>query len=249
MAPTRLTFALDLEDLSPIMAGEGVPLPKLPIDAAILFHVRKGHGTLRLRGAEHPVSAGRAFVLLPGEEATYVPGSEGLHDHAWIAFRGKLADHFSKLPAVFPLPKDSLPNTYGLQAAPKAAGYLLAADLFTLYAQLLDTKQQMRDHLLLIVEHIEKNYMQKLTVENFALRFNMDRRYLSQQFKARYGLSIRAYLTKVRVEQAAKLLSKGHSTSEVAALCGFEDTSNFHKMFTEHCGMTPNAWKRMQDAG
>ncbi|MBQ9968813.1 MAG: helix-turn-helix transcriptional regulator [Oscillospiraceae bacterium] len=243
MAPTQLTFSLDLDDLSPIMAGEGVPLPQLPLDAPILFHVRKGHGTLHRRSTEHRVGPGRGFVLHPGETASFVSAPEETCDYVWIAFRGKLADSFCRLPPVFTLPKGSLRNICGLQNAPRAVGYLLAGDLFTLYAQLLEPGQQERDQLLLIVEHIEKNYMQKLTVENFALRFNMDRRYLSQQFKARYGISIRAYLTKIRIEHAARYLSMGHSATEAATLCGFEDTSNFHKMFTDHYGMTPNEWK------
>ena len=123
-------------------------------------------------------------------------------------------------------------------------GFLLASDLFTLYAKLLDPQYQERDFVQLIVEHIEKNYMQKLTVENFARRFNMDRRYLSQQFKAKKGVSIRTYLTQVRMARARDFLAEGYSTSEASALCGFGNTSNFHKMFTAHYGMTPLQWKQ-----
>ena len=90
--------------------------------------------------------------------------------------------------------------------------------------------------------------MQKLKIENFALRFNMDRRYLNQQFKAKTGISVRAYLTQVRVIKASELLLKGHSTAETAALCGFGNASNFHKMFTDHYGMTPLEWKQSHRA-
>ena len=124
---------------------------------------------------------------------------------------------------------------------------MLAGDLFTLYAKLLDPQYQERDYIQLIVEHIEKNYMQKLTVENFARRFNMDRRYLSQQFKAKKGVSIRTYLTQVRMDKASELLSEGYTTSEASTLCGFGNTSNFHKMFTTYYGMTPLQWKQEQE--
>ena len=142
------------------------------------------------------------------------------------------------------MPEGAFPNLNNLRSAPPSVGYLLAGDLFTLYATLLDPQYQERDFVQLIVEHIEKNYMQKLTVENFARRFNMDRRYLSQQFKAKHGVSIRTYLTQVRMAKAKELLSRGHSTSEASALCGFGNTSNFHKMFTAYYGMTPPQWKQ-----
>jgi len=144
---------------------------------------------------------------------------------------------------VFDLPKGSFPHLYNLKNADDSVGYLLAADLLVLYAKLLEPKMDNRDFIQLIMEHIEKNYMQKLTVENFAQRFNMDRRYLSQQFKARTGMSPRGYLTEVRMRKAAQFLRQGRSTREVSQLCGFNSPSNFHKMFTAHYGMTPLEWK------
>ncbi len=251
--PYQMQFELGLEDLDPIMAGEAMPLPDRGRDprlsrAVVICHVRSGYGVFRCRGIEHRVGPGQAFLILPGEEADCHPVPGTPWDYAWICFAGKLASRFSDLPPVFTLPKGSFPDLYGLRNASGPIGYLLSSDLFTLYAKLLDPRYQERDYIQLIVEHIEKNYMQKLTVENFALRFNMDRRYLSQQFKAKKGISIRTFLTQVRVTNAAALLSKGCSTSEASTLCGFGNTSNFHKMFTAHYGMTPNEWKRMHNA-
>lgn len=248
-APFQLMFDLGLEDLNPIMVGEHAQLPDrrtdpLLFNSVVIHHVRSGWGTLFSRGGEYRVGPGQAFIIMPGEEASYRSDRDDPWEYAWIGFTGKLAYRFSALPPVFTLPEGSFPNLYDLRNATGSIGFLLASDLFTLYAMLLDPQYQERNFVQLIVEHIDKNYMQKLTVENFARRFNMDRRYLSQQFKAKKGISIRTYLTRVRMEKAGELLARGCSTSEASVLCGFGNTSNFHKMFTAHYGMTPLQWKQ-----
>ena len=248
-APFQLLFDLGLDDLNPIMAGEDdIPsshrvYPML-FNSVVIHHVRHGSGTLYSRGAEHPVKAGQGFILLPGESASYRADHDDPWEYAWIGFTGKLAYRFSDLPPVFDLPAGALPNLRQLKQADESIGYLLAGDLFTLYAELLQPQYQERDFVQLIAEHIEKNYMQKLSVENFAQRFNMDRRYLSQQFKNRYGVSIRTYLTETRMTRAGELLRQGYSTRDASLMCGFGNTSNFHKMFTAHYNMTPLQWKQ-----
>lgn len=255
-APFHLRFFdFGLEDLNPIEAGEIANFPDRDVrptsfNAIIIHHVRRGHGIFYSRGKEYPVGPGQAFIILPGEENSvhYKADHDDPWEYAWISFTGKLSPAFSVLPPVFDLPKDSFPNLHGLKRADDSVALLLAADLLTLYAKLLKPKLKERDFVQLIKEHIHKNYMQKLSIENFAQRFNIDRRYLSQQFKAQTGLSTRSYLTKVRMEKAAELLSKGYSTRDTAAMCGFPGTSNFHKMFTSHYGMTPLEWKKQEES-
>jgi len=251
-APVHLRFFdFGLEDLNPIEAGETVNFPDrhvIPIsfNATIIHHIRRGYGTLYSRGQEYRVSPGQGFIILPGEEASvhYTADHDDPWEYGWLSFTGKLAHHFSVLPPVFDLPQNAFPHLRDLKNASDALGYYLASDLMAVYAALLGPKQEDRDFSQLIIEHIDRNYMQKLTVENFAQRFNMDRRYLSQQFKARTGFSIRSYLTEVRLTHATELLSAGHSTGETASLCGFGNISNFHKMFTNCYGLTPLQWKK-----
>lgn len=245
----QLKFDLGLEDLNPILAGEHTPRPDRQdapalSDCMVIYHIRSGHGTLYSRGAEYSIGPGQAFLLLPGETTSFRADRDTPWEYAWIGFTGKLAGRFSALPPVFTLPEDALPHLHDLHNADGSIGFLLAADLFALCAKLLGPGHQERDFASLIAEHIDKNYMQKLSVENFALRFNMDRRYLSQQFKVKKGVSIRTYLTQVRVINAGRLLAEGYSTGEAASMCGFGNVSNFHKMFTDYYGMTPLQWRQ-----
>ena len=250
-APIQLMFDLGLNDLNPIEVGESENFPDRHVfpksfNAVIIHHIRRGWGTLHIKGQDYRLGPGQGFIIMPGEEHTlhYKSDHDDPWEYGWISFTGKLAHRFSALPPVFDLPAGSFPHMYDLRNASDNLGYLLASDLFTLYAKLLNPKYRQCDHIQLIIEHIEKNYMQKLTVEDFAQRFNMDRRYLSQQFKSSTGTTIRAYLTKTRMAQAAKLLAQGSNTKDVAMSCGFSNTANFHKQFASFYGKTPSQWKK-----
>ena len=249
-APFQLIFDLGLEDLNPIMAGEDDLLPGHQVqprlfNSVVIHHIRRGRGTLYMKNKEYQLGPGQGFIMLPGEveNVHYKADLNDPWEYAWIGFTGKLAHHFSVLPPVFDLPEGVFPNMYDLKHAPPTIGYLLASDLFFLYGKLLKPQLAERDFPQLIMEHIQKNYMQKLSVEEFAVRFNMDRRYLSQQFKEKMGFTIRSYLTETRLTQAATLIQQGQSSKAASEACGFGNVSNFHKMFRARFGMTPLEWK------
>ena len=68
---------------------------------------------------------------------------------------------------------------------------------------------------------------------------NLDRRYLSRLFKEKTGRSIQQYLLEVRLQEADGYLLQGCSVREAAQLSGYEDVSNFSKLYKHHFGKTP----------
>ncbi len=59
------------------------------------------------------------------------------------------------------------------------------------------------------------------------------------------GLSPRALLQRLRVEQAARLLTTSDaSAGEIAAACGFYDQASFTRQFRAVVGMTPGSFRR-----
>ena len=69
--------------------------------------------------------------------------------------------------------------------------------------------------------------------------------YLRRIFKATYSESPIEYLTRIRIENAKRMLeSEYHSIADIAALCGFRSVSYFIQSFKEHEGITPSAYRR-----
>lgn len=66
-------------------------------------------------------------------------------------------------------------------------------------------------------------------------------------FRLRQGQSFTAYLSTVRMQMAAELLSSGmYTVEETAARCGFTDATYFSKSFKRQMGVPPGQYSRRQ---
>lgn len=233
-----------LQDLNPLIAGEEVCAPGHSFGPAVrkytlIHYVLRGKGILYARGGVHPVQAGQAFVILPGEVTTYTADSDDPWYYRWIGFDGALSGRFSQLPPVLTLPEMLFGRIMRLCEHPSTAEYLLAGELFALYAHLFTDTQGGSPHVRRVENYIRSNYMHPIRVERIAAELSLDRRYLSRIFKEETGFSIQEYLIGVRMEEAERLLFRGCSVKEAAHLAGYEDVSNFSKMFKKRTGKTP----------
>ena len=82
--------------------------------------------------------------------------------------------------------------------------------------------------------------MRKITVSSLAESFGFDRSYLYRIFKKRYGIGIKEYIIKVRLEKGKELLKEGFSVKESAHLVGYDDEFNFSKVFKKEYGVAPS---------
>ena len=64
---------------------------------------------------------------------------------------------------------------------------------------------------------------------------------LRRKFLKRYGISLKQYLIKVRLDAASLLLSEGIlSVQDVSKACGFDDSRYFSQIFKERYGIPPS---------
>ena len=84
--------------------------------------------------------------------------------------------------------------------------------------------------------------MRDLSVSEISHTFGFDRSYLFRIFKQRYGIGLKEYITKIRMENAARLLCDGFSVAEVASMVGYPDAFNFSKAFKLHYGSPPSKY-------
>lgn len=233
-----------LQDLNPLIAGEEACAPGHSFGPAVrkytlIHYVLRGKGTLYARGGVHPVRAGQAFVILPEEVTTYTADEEDPWLYRWIGFDGALSARFGELPPVLTLPEMVFGRMMHLSARPATAEYLLVSELFSLYAYLFADGPGGSPHVRRVENYIRSNYMNPIRVEQIAAELNLDRRYLSRLFKETTGISMQDFLIRVRLEEAERLLLQGSSVKEAARLTGYEDVSNFSRMFKKRMGRSP----------
>lgn len=92
-----------------------------------------------------------------------------------------------------------------------------------------------------LIEHIEKNYKRRITLEEAAKIAGYEPCYFSKVFKKLTGQQFVWYLNNVRVGKAIELIRKSDkSMIDVALTCGFENTRTFNRVFKTVTGETPS---------
>ena len=237
-----------LQDLNPLIAGEeecesahrfGPAVRKY----TLIHYVCSGCGTLWARGNVYHVHAGQAFLILPGEVTTYEADKHTPWHYQWIGFDGSLASQFSALPPVLEFPGGIFRSLFSTISGIAQPEYAIAGALFTLYAHLFAGHHSANQHVRKVESYIQANFMQPIRVEEIARQLNLDRRYLSRLYKEKTGLSIQQYLLRTRLEESAKYLRMGYTVHDAAQLCGYEDVSNFSRMFKRYFGKSPAHYK------
>ena len=96
-----------------------------------------------------------------------------------------------------------------------------------------------------VVEYINKEYKQDITLEMLAKQFYMSSAYLSRLFKKVTGFHYSEYLTNVRIKQAVYLLSNSnYNVTQIALNTGYNSSNHFCKSFKSVMGISPLKYKR-----
>ena len=91
-----------------------------------------------------------------------------------------------------------------------------------------------------VCKFIEENISQKITLSDAASLVNMSDSAFSHFFKRQTSISFITYINNLRVAKACDLLSSTtRSASEICYDCGFNNKSNFIRIFTKRKNMTP----------
>jgi AraC-type DNA-binding domain-containing proteins len=93
-----------------------------------------------------------------------------------------------------------------------------------------------------ILDYINKNLNENLSIENIALKFYMNKFYLMHKFKAQTGYTIHSYIQQKRLILAASLIKKGKQITEVYLECGFGDYSSFVRAFKKEFNLSPKKY-------
>jgi YesN/AraC family two-component response regulator len=123
---------------------------------------------------------------------------------------------------------------------------IIANSVFLLFGkQISEPKSKSVQHAEQIKDHIDKYYYKRITVEEIAGKFYLNKNYLRTVFVNHIGISPKQYLQKVRMERSAFLLTTtNEDISLIANSVGYEDPLLFSKMFKRYYGISPSEYRR-----
>lgn len=92
-----------------------------------------------------------------------------------------------------------------------------------------------------IINYINRNLFEPLTLEHLAKRFYLSRSQLNRSFKQDTGSTVYNYVLVKRLFEAQRLLNGGDPPTRVFEKCGFRDYVSFYKAYKKQFGRSPKA--------
>ena len=241
---------IDATDIIPIFVGHESCPPSHSFGPHIrscylLHYCLSGEGVLIDKYGEHKVSAGELFVIRPGEITTYTADTENPWEYVWIGFKGERASVFSTDRSVYRCSPEPFTRMNALADEEVSSSDVYTSILYDIIYRLFGEGEHSTDTLSKIRKYIRYNYMANISAEQTARIFGYERSYLYRIFKRRYGVSIKEYIIKVRMDNARSFLLDGRSVAETAALVGYGDEFNFSRAYKKYFDISPSHTKRV----
>lgn len=97
-----------------------------------------------------------------------------------------------------------------------------------------------------VKQYVNDHYSEDLRLEALASLAGMTPQAFSRFFKARAGRTLSDYITDIRLGNAARLLvDTTQNVSEICYSCGFNNLSNFNRIFKAKRGYTPRDFRAL----
>lgn len=93
-------------------------------------------------------------------------------------------------------------------------------------------------------DYVGKHYREKIYLDDIAKKMGISPTYLSRLFSKEKGVTLQEYITRVRVDRAANLLTYSDSPiAKIGDYVGFPSQSYFGRIFKQHTGLTPKQYR------
>ena len=208
-------------------------------DYYLVHFCLRGKGVLADKYGRHTIQKNELFIIRPGEITTYIADSIDPWEYSWVAFGGSFANTFDTDRSVYPFPSEIGLAVKELSQSGVSSSAAFISLIYKLIYHLFDEDRKSGTTPERIKQYIDFNYMNDLSVSGIAGYFRFERSYLYRIFKNTFGISIKEYIIKTRMEHADILLKKGYSVADTARAVGYNDQTNFSKAYKKHFGSSP----------
>lgn len=118
---------------------------------------------------------------------------------------------------------------------------ILTAFMECMFPPAMENSRIVRD----AMNYISAHFSESVTLQDMAEHLHLNPSYFSRIFKRSSGFTFKEYLTKVRVEEAKRLLrNTDYPLLDIAIGVGFDNQSYFTSVFRRLTGLTPKQYRK-----
>ena len=228
----------------------------------LLQYTLRGSGRVRVGSQLYRAEPGSAFLLsFPSDSAYFWDEKECTAPWSfyYLLFSGEAVAPYvafihSRLGVVFPL-REHHPAVHALISLHTQARenrlhdpFTAASQVFSILCSLCACLEEPRACSRLTEEAIRRmqsGFAQSIGIAEIAAELRVSASHLSRVFLRETGLRPVEYLTRLRLEEAVRLLNTTNlSIDTISSRCGFGDGNYFSKVFRSHMGLSPRAFRQ-----
>ena len=260
-----------LQEIGELSASEVHTSKRDSLDSFLFFIVEKGSGTVIYDSDEYHISAGDC-IFIDCKKPYSHESSKDLWRLKWIHFNGKMLqgiyDKYIERGGRVTFSLYDIDNEYsnGLydrysgiwqdvfaiaQSSDHIRDMKINEKLSSLMCYLMeesvypsDNKEIKKSNLSDIRNYLDANYRNKISLDELANIFFVNKFYLTRIFKEEYDTTINNYLLGVRITKAKSMLRFTDLSIEKIGLdCGIGEACYFSRKFKEVEGMSPKEYR------
>lgn len=272
----KSTDAIRFSSAGKFVEGDGSIHPHRKLESATLLIGCSGCYPIAQDGREYPLCDGTYLLLFPHREHYGTFPASGGQSHYWCHFLVPDADiviseksdvnficlpEFGKLnnPERFKLLFHQLIDSSEREyknpvSREQICGMYVKLLIAELYENALEnsdseeesTKKKQRLTAAKVREYLRIHARENISVAGLSAIFHYNPDYLTSIFRLEYGITIRAYMNLVRINEAKKILVETDlKINDVALAVGFGGEKYFMKTFKKLVGVTPSQFKQL----
>lgn len=97
-----------------------------------------------------------------------------------------------------------------------------------------------------VKQYMDEHYAEKITLDNLAEKYYVNKFYLTRLFHSRYDTTIIEYLSGVRINEAKRLLRFSDLTiEEIGERIGIENPNYMSRLFSKVEGVSPSEYRKI----
>ena len=234
-------------------------------DFAIL-RVEEGEANLSTRGRRYRVIPGDAVILTDGTETTLTAAGNEIKTSV-IPFSSRLISENMRRALFKAAPIVRSPRLAAViaEAEQRIAAELKVADAITrdmcrayaaeLCAAIVRSENDFKDEIhsssavSTVIAYVAEHFSERISLSDMARLCKVSPPYLSRRFKAEVGMGFADYVATYRLGRAETMLREMDemSVTEIAFLCGFNDSNYFSDKFKKHFGVSPLKFRKQEE--
>lgn len=242
-------------------------------DHWLLHFVEKGSGVVWVENMKYEVKESQIFAIRPHQITYYEADKNDPWEYYYVGFRGDWARQVMKdigfldeNSIVIRIPDPDPVLTLLKEVRKYVIMYLQEGDgalgiygcIYEIFQILNNSRHEeqaiqgweseelhQHEYTKTLISIIDSSFSQKISIQELANQLHLNRSYMSELFAKDMGISVKSYLTDIRMQRAAIMLQSPHrNIKNVAENCGFDDSLYFSKVFKQYFGISPKEYQK-----